>query len=251
MKKLLVFATITFFSSLLFISNNVYASDKEKTYSNNNGVVLTEKEYIFINEFYGVNFFNKMTLDDFDWISDLDLNNKEVTIKKYHDNNDSNINFFLNRGPYYSTNSKSLSIAKTCDSNYCTVITNLTWLINPNVRSFDVIGARFDGTSLYNNTITNKVSSTVGNSYSSNNVFLSNGFGSSVKLPDNASNIVVEQKFFTNVGGTIYASYQHATTNITLQHSCYYTIGPNGLGGVFNFYGAASGVYDGMGGVDI
>lgn len=248
MKKILMLSFTALFISL-FMSYGVYAST-EKVYVNNNGIVLTEKEYSFVNTFYGNDYFENMTQDDLDWISDLDINNKTIYINTINDEDASLIDI-SSRGPYHSTNSKSLSIAKSCDNVKCTILTNLTWLVNPYVRSYDVIGARFSGTSLYNTTITTKVSSSLGNSYFSNNKFLSNGFGTSVKLPDNATNLVVEQKFYVNVGGTVYASYQHATTNISLSNSYYYTISPNGLGGVFNFYGAALGVYDGMAGVDI
>lgn len=151
---------------------------------------------------------------------------------------------------YHETRSKQLSIAKNCNS-VCTIITNLNWLTNPTIRSFDLIGARFWNTSLANNSITTKVSSRGGTEFFSNNKYFTNGIGTSVKLPDSATNISVQQKFFTKPGGTVFASYQHSVTNINLQTSLCYTVGVGGYGNVFLFYGAATGKFDQMNGVDI
>lgn len=127
----------------------------------------------------------------------------------------------------------------------------MTWLINPSTRSYDVIGSRLSNVSLVSGTLSTKVTSSNGTQYFSNNMYYSNGFGTSVKLPEGASNIKVQQSFITSTGGTVYASYQHATSNVDLATSYLYTISSTGLGGVFSFYGSAYGKYDGMGGVDI
>lgn len=240
MKKIIIM--IILIVMILLPYDKIYAFET-KQYVNKNGITLTDKEYKFVNEFYGKAFFYNMNQDDYDWISILDVNNKEVFINTFYD--------IDTRGPFYSTGSKKISISKTCDTSKCTVLTNLTWLTNPIVRSYDVIGARFSGTSLFNNYFLTKVSSSSGVYYYSYDKVLSNGFGTSVLLPSSGTNIVVDQQFFTNPGGTIYASYQHATTNIPLSTSYYYNISGVGYGGVFDFYGPATGIYDGMGGVNI
>jgi len=253
-KNLILIFTFAVIISILSI--NVYASENQ-IYVNNNGVELTSKEYEFINTFYGNNYFENMTQEDYDWIAVLDINNNEVYYDVLYDNNKlsfENLSMFANasiNGTIHQTNSKRLAIAKTCDAVKCNILTNLTWLTNPTIRSYDVIGARFSGTSLYNNSITTKVKSSSGVTYYSNNRFLSNGFGTSVKLPTSSTNIIIEQSFYTNLGGSIYSSYQHATSNISLANSFLYTITSSGYGKVFNFYGNALNVYDGMGGVDI
>ncbi len=55
----------------------------------------------------------------------------------------------------------------------------------------------------------------------------------------------------TESGGSVYASYQHSASNISLQTSSYYTMGAGGYGNVFLFYGGAGSYFDGMGGVSI
>ena len=108
-----------------------------------------------------------MTQEQYDWILDLDINNRNVSISKIYDAGIFNSSIPNRDNPYHSTNSKSLSIAKSCGNSSCTIITNLTWLINPTIRSYDVIGTRLYNTNLINNTITTKVSSSAGTTYSS------------------------------------------------------------------------------------
>ena len=94
--------------------------------------------------------------------------------------------------------------------------------------------------------ITTKVTSNEGTEYFSNLKTLSSGFGVSVQLPS-GTGISIEQKYVVSKGGSVYASYQHAQSSISLTNSKLYTISSSGYGGVFNFYGNASGIYDQMG----
>ncbi len=244
MKLKILFSLMCCISLLSF--TKVSALSNDTMYVNDNGIELTEKEFHFVNDFYGEDFFENMTYDDYIWISDLDINNRDVEIKTIY-----NFDNGMMKSPSYSTNSKKLSISKACSSYVCTIITNLTWLTNPTVRSYDLIGVRFHNTSLNNNTVTTKITSSKGTEYSSNNKFLANGFGTSVKLPTDATNISVQQKLFTQPGGIVYASYQHAVKDISLQTSLNYTMGVGGYGNVFLFYGGVDNYYDAMGGVNI
>ena len=188
-----------------------------------------------------------MTQEDYEWLDDLDINNNDVQIKTIYSNDLGNS---ISRGTFHSTNSKQLSIAKSCNS-ICTIITNLKWLTNPTIRSYDLIGARFVNTNLANDSITTKVSSSNGIEYFSNNKYFAKGLGTSVKLPSGAKNLIIQQKFFVNPSGTVYASYQHSTSNISLQTSLNYTVGVGGYGNVFLFHSDAVGKFDQMNGVDI
>lgn len=213
-------------------------------YVNKNGVQLTEKEFQFVNEFYGDTFFENMTQEDYDWLKPLNINDGNVEIKSVTKYNEIN--------PLSSevgTALEKITIAKNCPGT-CSVYVNAQWYANPVYRSYDVIGARLVGTSLSSDMILSKSNSTSGSQYSERLKVLSNGFGASVKLPTTGMNISVDQRFDVYEGGTVYASYQHATKNVTLNASQMFTIGV-GYGGVFNFYGDAKGAYDGMVGVDI
>lgn len=170
------------------------------SFSNKNGVSLTEREYQFVNEFYGEDFFQEMKISDYEWIKDLNVEEREYVI--HHSINKT-------RDTVHVTDSKRLSITKTCSGTFCTIITKLEWFINPNIRSYDVIGARFVGCNLANQDVEVYLTSSQGGSYSSSHNFFSNGFGSSVLLPY-SSNIMVQQKFNVSSGGIVFASYQHA-----------------------------------------
>ena len=236
----------TFFSSDVFaIDNNI------QVYSNENDVTVTQKEYDFIKNYYGEDFFEEMTLEDLEWISDLDINNNDVTINTVYlyDNDDLNKQS-SDRGVIHTTPSKKLTIAKSCSSS-CIVTTYLKWLVNPTVRSYDLIGVRFHNTGLSNNTVITKLNSSYGTSYSYNTQYLSNGVGTSVLLPNGATNISVEQKVYTTLGGTVFGSYQHAISDITLQDSYNYIMSAGGYGSVFLFTNGMGNYYDAMNGVDI
>ncbi len=240
MKKLILVLSFWF----LFMSNNVVFAQNNNIVINANGVIVTEKEYQFILDFYGENYFENMVTSDYEWIQDLNLNNSEVEVVTIYDTNS------LLRGVSHTTASKKLTIAKSCSTN-CSIIVRCQWLTNPVIRSYDVIGARLVNTELVTNTIITKLSSSSGTEYFSDLKLLSDGFGVSVKLPSNSTNISVEQKFTVYSGGSVFASYQHAKSNISLSTSKLYTISSNGYGRVFDFYGSATNVFDQMGGVDI
>ena len=80
---------------------------------------------------------------------------------------------------------------------------------------------------------------------------LSVGFGVSIGLPKYGSSMIINQTYRVNKGGTIYASYQHAKSTISLANSKNYTLSHAGFGGVFKFSGVAVNIYDQMSGVSI
>lgn len=233
------------FCFALLFNANVFALNENFNYKNVNGVELTESEYDVLVKAYGTTYVDNMTLDDYKWFEELFVDGNEIEVEFYY-NEENNT-----RGTSHSTSSKKLTIVKSCSTSKCTIVTTTQWLKNPVVRSYDVIGARFNGTSLYSSSIITRVISTNGIEYFDNLKQYSNGFGVSVKLPTSATNLIIDQKFYVTTSGTIFASYQHATENISLATSKLYTLGANGYGNVFNFYGAASGIFDQMAGVDV
>ena len=214
----------------------------ESYYTNNNGVSLTEKEYNYVIDFYGDDYPSKMTAEDYNWIQKMDVNNRNYKIEKYYDNDTTT------RSSYHQTSSKYLAISKACSST-CTVNILLKWLKNPNVRSYDVIGARFVNTSILSDSASTYVYSSAGTTYYNNYQYFSNGFGNSVKLPSEATGISVQQSFEVQNSGTVYGSYQHATGYISLAQSKKYSIDLNGSGNVFLFNSSVDDYFDQMGGV--
>ncbi len=157
----------------------------------------------------------------------------------------------------YSTTNKKVEMyyATTTSGQYYIQLSN-TWLnqYNPNVRSYDIIAARWTNsisTSNINATGT-QVATNNSQNYSnggSNMVKSSNGVGISMNLFDSGLPVYEMLKVYSPTAyGTIYGTYQHATTNVSLATSKSYYFG-NGLGGtIVHSY---SGYYDGMPGVSV
>lgn len=239
-KIILVFTFV-----LLFITRNVQASG---FYYSNGDINLTEREYNYVIQFYGENFLENMSIDDYNWISELDLDHNDYEINKNVVVDKKVIN---PKSTFISTNEKSVAISKACATNYCSITILTTWLAQPNVKSYDVIGARLYNTSLYSSSITTYVRSSSGTAIQSNYMNYTNGFGNSILLPSNENINNVEQRFRVNKSGTVYGSYQHAMSNVSLATSKLYNISSSGYGSVFQFYGNAYGKYDNTVGVYI
>lgn len=169
------------------------------------------------------------------------------------------------RGASYTTTYKNIQISATptgTKNRYSIELTNL-WLKSPYIKSYDVIAIRTDDATVLEGT-QNGVQSyiytngSVGYVYYSNGgtnmVKASNGFGISMNLVDAANTFECDIEATvtaTTRWATVYGSYQHAATNVTLAQSKSYTISHNGYGEVINFATAVQNDYDGMQGVSI
>ncbi len=245
MKKIVnvIFVIFLFMFYISTLKQNAYAKNID-VYKNKNGVEVSSKEYDFINDFYGTGYFDSMSIEDYKWIKDLNIDDSDVEIKE-------GIKFNVNpNGTFYTQQSRILKIVKSCSEN-CVIIIKCDWLFNPNIRSYDVIGVRLFGTKLLNQDIITKVKSGDEVKYYNNVKIMTNGYGSSIKLPDSKSSIVIEQKTTVSKSGSVYATYQHANKNISLTDSQSFVIDSTGYGKVLSFYGNAVNVYDGAGGVNI
>lgn len=225
---------------ILIAPNLVFA--KEVYFKNNNNVTLTKKEYDYIVERFSENYPYIMTQKDYNnLINDEYLNGK---IQIVTSNNSINP-----LATYYETGSKSIKITSVCVSNRCNITVVTQWFKVPTITSYDVIGARFANTSLINspNTVAYTKTNTI---YSTEAQKFSNGFGVSIKIPS-GTGLEINQYFDTKPEGKVYASYQHAKSNISLANSKKYKIATGGLGNVFSFDSSVKDKYDGMGGVSL
>ncbi len=229
------------FGLLLCIFLVPYASAKEKYFTNENGVSLSEKEYNFFSELYWEGYQKSLTQEEYLQIRNMDLFDQEIEKKSY-------TNYPITRGSSVTSNLRTLSITKVCNSS-CFNTLVVTWIGSPFVKSYDVIGVRLNGPSLLTIDNLRIYGDNYTQSYSNSKKF-DNGFGFSFQLPD-TTNIQVSVSFTTTQSGTIYGSYQHAMSNTSLAVSNQYTIGVGGYGNVFQFVGTARNVYDNAPGVDI
>lgn len=226
----------------LFGQKDVSAKETNIVYTNSNDVSFTQEEYDFFTKMYWDGYQNDMTQDDYNEFVSKDFLNAEFDSKTVYDAPKT-------RGTYFSSNYKSIKISKMCSDN-CRISVVVTWLVNPNIRSFDVIGAYLSGTTLQSTPGTRVVSSTQ-TKVALNIKKQEHGFGTSVLLPDTGDSVKLNQDFYVAKGGYVYASYQHAVRNATLTTSQKFNISGVGFGGVFSFYDEAYDVYDDMPGVDI
>ena len=134
------------------------------------------------------------------------------------------------------------------------------WLVTPATKSFDVTAMRFEdativegsqeGTQTY---WANGEYDFVTYSWNGTNIRKqSNGFGISMNLVNAGSYFETDigaNIKASNSNATVYGTYQHAVTNVTLEQSHSYNISHNGFGSVLNFATGVRGYYDGMQGV--
>ncbi len=218
-------------------------SAKEIFYQNDNGVILTKEEYDFFTKMYWNGYQKNLTIEDYNYIKELDLFDKIVEKKTIE-----LFDFPIERSSSVTSNLRILTISKSC-SGSCTFSLVTRWIGTPNVKSYDVFGVRADNVSI-NNIRNARVE---GDNYYktySNPQKNNNGFGFSILVP-NKFNVIATITFTTTKGGTVYGSYQHAMRNTTENISKQYSINENGFGRVFDFTGTARNIYDNAPGVDI
>lgn len=229
------------FCFIVVLSFNKLVNAKECFYNNPNGVCFSEEEYQFLTNMYWDGSQDLFNEGDYQKFINSDLLKGELETVE--------IPIIIPYSTDIADNLKRLKISKVCTTN-CNISVTATWLSIPANRSYDVIGARLVDVSLINNPLTTVTSSTQSKMSSSIKKF-DNGFGVSIELVKTGTNVIVNQTFKTTKGGTIYASYQHAISPISLNDSQKFSISSTGYGKVFKFNGVATTTYDKMSGVDI
>ena len=235
MKRFLCLLMILFMGVLnVNASNNIY-------YKNEYGVEFTKEQYDFFTNMYYEGYQSVMANEDFNYY-DINYMNPNLVESKSSTNN------IMTRATSITYANKTLKISKTSMPNYSIITLTASWTNPPAVKSYDVIGARFNGVTYYSGLNTKLINSS-GTTTINNNQTFTNGLGCSVPL--SGSSIKVTQTFKVTGSGTVYGSYQHANSAISLANSKKYTISSSGFGSVFKFTGTATNVYDQMNGVSI
>ena len=251
------------------------------TYVNQNGVEMTQEQYLDLLKIYSEKHISVLDQDKFNEIMNMGLdfdnvkqdvryikteynqvtgavNNSEISKEEY-DNvvEDTQVS----RSTMIETSYKRIALALTkTTSTYAYFGFNAIWKIMPKVRSFDVIGVRFSNLEVINATQggrqiydLNGTTSYVQYNWNGTNIKnLDNGFGISMNLL-NSDVTYLECTIDSTLDvegypATLFASYQHAVEDVTLATSQNYSIGV-GLGNVFVFNNNIGSKYDGMQGV--
>jgi len=251
---LLVVGVIASYSLLLRVNAD------EIYYTNPNNVSMTEEQYDFFGEMFWDGFQEDVTQALFNEYLTYGYFDGEIETVEYED-----IEYLedeltpgsssLNEpdspmGTIHETTAKKLTLSKSCGTYTCGIAVTLQWKKDPTIKSYDVIGALLYGGVTLVGEPTTYLKYSGGTLSYGDEYYVGGGFGTSVKLQTSSTNMKIAQSFNVTDTGAVYASYQHATSNITKATSQLYTVGYGGYGGVFHFYGAASNVFDQMGGVN-
>ena len=195
MKKLGLLILITLILLPFSVKANTY-------YVNKNGIKFSKQEYEYIVNLFDDEFIDIMNTNDYNYLLDKSYTNRNLKSSQSSD-------IMPLASSEHTTNSKSLKIVSSCNTSNCNIAVSLKWLKNPIVKSYDVIGAYLEGTSLLDNPTT-YISSSNGQVNSNEIIKQANGFGVSVQLTMQMKDINVYQYYTVSSKGTIYASYQHA-----------------------------------------
>lgn len=231
---------ITIFLSFLCLSSVVLADDA--VYYNKNNVAFTEEELAYIDALFYEGYYSTMSQEEHDIIFADGVPNIDTIVSK------SVLDYNYLRDVSYSTANKKITLSKNVTSSGVQFNITAEWINNPKVRSYDVIGARFNVSQNASGVFTRVKSHSASTSYN-NVVKTSNGVGCSVLLPSNQSNLIITQFFILGSNSRVTASYQHAKSEVSLSDSMNYGFSASGLGGVFAFNNGVSTKYDGMLGV--
>lgn len=217
---------------------------KEVVYTNNNGMELDRYEYDFFRQLYGQKFLQYLDQNVYNQYLDIDFQNPDLEVHTYIE---PNFNLGNNpRGSFYSTPAKSINIGKICGA-VCRIVTTATWLVDPSVKSYDVIGSYIVGPTRVSTPATSAYS-TLDTNLATTTKYDTDGYGGIVELPQ-GNDIVVVSSFIYTGTGTVYSSYQHAMTTSSTTIAQQFNISGIGFGDVFDFYDDAYDIYDNMNGV--
>lgn len=133
----------------------------------------------------------------------------------------------------YETQNKKLSLSANCleSENLCRVVFTTTWKYRPITNSYDVVGVRLSDTIFLDDNFTSFADDEINPEY---NYHSHRGFASVFDLSTNTINSIT-QTFNVEYGGSIYATYQHASKAVSLDDAKNFNFSSTGNGEVFSW----------------
>lgn len=133
----------------------------------------------------------------------------------------------------YETQNKKLSLSANCleSENLCRVVFTTTWKYRPITNSYDVVGVRLSDTIFLDDNFTSFADDEINPEY---NYHSHRGFASVFDLSTNTINSIT-QTFNVEYGGSIYATYQHASIAVSLDDAKNFNFSSTGNGEVFSW----------------
>ena len=247
MRKGLLLSVIVF---LLLMGSTVHA---ETYYTNHLGVSFTREQYDLYTYLAHEGFQEHVTQDMLDEFANETIDTLDITkvgmcpnpMQQAHMGNIANPQ---DDDLFVITSAKSLEMSNACNGcGYCRVFAYVEWFGEPNQKSYDLFGAFTDGVTRMGAPL---VIVETEDDFSTEEVvkYETDGFGAVVPVLD-GDDLTFDMSFPYTGTGSIFISYQHAMSYISLADAQLFHIDFVGYGNVFDFYGAAIGVYDEMPGV--
>lgn len=272
-KKIIIFLMILFNS--IFISNvkAINKNEIEKGFTNKNGVVMSEENYKKIRDAIPeeeLNYIDKTMYDEIASSNKIvaykSIYLKEERIKLYNGTylyKETEISpeeyaksvMYTSYNDVHNTTYKHIHLMATDKTSKFTFYIQNVWQLPPATQSFDVLAFRWSGSATritntengsqdyYTSPGTVNPPTISYPSSSSNYKRFSNGIGLSQNLVGDSSS-TANLYYYTNTlsvdvtcsgSVTLYGTYQHAQSDLTLNQSKSYTLSSSGLGGVLYY----------------
>ncbi|MDE5630036.1 MAG: hypothetical protein K2I70_00400 [Bacilli bacterium] len=233
--KVFVLLMLTALVQIIFIPI-VYATDR---YNCEN---ISDEKYQKLINIYSKEFIDNLDEKEYNLIVNSDLSN--ISVKYINDK------VYSTYSLVHETTYKQLKIIN--NNGYVTLM--LSWKQQPKIRSYDVIGVRYDSGCSLDSFSFKQIYVKDNTSHVSKNgeyKLATNGLGLTFKV-ETGSVVTSTLSFSVKGSCRMYGSYQHAQASLSLKDAKDYQISSSGLGRVFKFSKSEiSNKYDAMTGVDI
>jgi len=250
--------------------------------TNNNGILISEEEYNNFLKVYSHESIMMMNEEKYEKLKSLDYSNVVTEIKYIETTYNPSLNLktekeltehefeIYNLGTTYGltdndmyreSTAKRLVMTVTGGTTWNFATLTATWKYVPTARTFDVIGFRGFGLEFRDGSqsgeqiyIVDGVYNMIDYSWNGTNIKrFDDGFGISMNIVnDDIEFLQLETECDVKMlqsYPTLYGSYQHAVSSLSLADSQNYTLGGSGLGAVFVYPYSISQKYDGMSGL--
>lgn len=248
MKKKIL--SVMIFTLSLCTMGNVQA-EEEPYFVTYGGVELTEYQYNTLVDILSEERVKTITEDDYNALHVERMIEGKYSYKtEEYEIEDPTFSWGIEPYVYHETASKKITLSKGCFGDVCGIAVTAYWKKVPSVKSYDVIGIRFDNTSFYEGPQGFYYGTTTGGTTSfDKSIKTTNGLAYIKKITSDVDYLAIDADLNYTYNGIVFASYQHATSSVTLAQASNFQFKGTGYGGVFLWPMSIRTKYDQMGGV--
>ncbi len=269
----LVLLLVVLVSIISIFPNKCFA----KSITNNNGINITEEEYNNFSKVYSEGYIMTMTKETYEKLKNLNyddiiketiylettynphlnVSTEKIITKEEYDNFEVAMPLVNSDAAYIENTAKRLDLILMGDDYYNHVVFSAVWKYIPKTRVYDVIGIRGEYFGFRNGSQvgeqifkTNGQYDQVHYAWDGNRIKRAdNGFGFAMNIVNNDIDYLELTAdcdvYETGTHPTLFAAYEHALNNVSLDDALSFTLGGGGLGNVFIYPYSISSKYDG------